>query len=361
MNLQFLSKQLNKKIQRQIQTQATYAFSVARSAHFLAQNLAMPMVERLAAGTKRPSPLEMRDQVQQIISQALALLKKDAENITNGFYPVEVLRPENPGKHAVRTLKIIWDGIALSRRRRDKKAHEFGSEEQQYLKDVPEYFRRNFHFQTGGYLTEQSADLYEHQVQILFMGAADAMRRMMIPMMKAEVSGDGEGLHFLEIGAGTGILSKFMKLAYPKAEITVSDLSEPYLAKARQQLAGQQGFHFVRAAGEELPFKAKTFDAVYSCFLFHELPLKVREQVLKESFRVLKTKGLLGFLDSVQKSDTQFLWALKQFPVDFHEPFYKNYTEHDMSALIENAGFSKIQKDIGLFAKALVAKKIRAH
>ena len=359
MNLPLWNKQWNKKLQRQIQTQATYAFSVARSAHYLAQNLSLPVVERLVVGTKRPSPLEMREQIQEIIQQALQLLKKDTQNIADGFYPIQVLRPENPGKHAARVFKIFWDGIAISKRRRDKKAHEFGAEEQQYLKDVPEYFRRNFHFQTGGYLTEQSADLYEHQVQILFMGAADAMRRMMIPMMKSDVSGDGEGLHFLEIGAGTGILSKFMKMAYPKAKITVTDLSEPYLAKAEQQLSGWEGFHFVRAAGEDLPFKAKTFDAVYSCFLFHELPLKVREQVLSESFRVLKTKGLLGFLDSVQKTDTQFLWALKQFPVDFHEPFYKNYTEHDMAALIKAAGFSKIQKEIGLFAKALVAKKIR--
>ena len=80
--------------------------------------------------------------------------------------------------------------------------------------------------------------------------------------------------------------------------------------------------------------------------------------MLKESWRVLKPKGVMGFIDSVQKSDTQFLWALKQFPVDFHEPFYKNYTEHNMAELIKKAGFSKIQKDLGFFAKALLAKKL---
>lgn len=349
---------LKKQIEHQIKAQASYFFSVARSAHFLSQNLTLPIVERLAAGTQRPSPLEMRGQIQEIILEALKLLKKDAQNIADGFYPMQVLRPENPSQHAVRWLKILWDGVALSRRRRDKKTHEFSDEAKKYLEDVPEYYRRNFHFQTGGYLTEPSAELYEHQVQILFMGAADAMRRMIIPMMKKEISGDGQGLRFLEIGAGTGILSKFIKMAYPKAHITVTDLSEPYLAKAQERWRDQKDIQFKLAAGEDLPFKDRTFDAVYSCFLFHELPLKIRQQVLKESWRVLKPKGVMGFIDSVQKSDTQFLWALKQFPVDFHEPFYKNYTEHNMAELIKKAGFSKIQKDLGFFAKALLAKKL---
>lgn len=352
-----IQQKTQQKIQPQIKRQLSFAFSLARSAHFLVQNLTLPVVERLVAGIKRPSALEMREQVQEIVFEAIKLLKKDAKNISDGIYPIEVLRPEGPGKHAVRWLKILWDGVALSRRRRDKKAHEFTAEAQQYLKDVPEYFRRNFHFQTGGYLTEQSAELYEHQVQILFMGAADAMRRMMIPLMKKEISGDGEGLRFLEIGAGTGILSKFIKMAYPKAQITVSDISEPYLMKAQANLSNNKDFKFVKTAGEQLPFEKDHFDAVYSCFLFHELPLKIRQEVLKETFRVLKPNGLIGFVDSVQKSDTQFLWALKQFPVDFHEPYYKNYTLHDMSEMISHEGFTNLRSDVAFFAKALAAKK----
>ena len=42
---------------------------------------------------------------------------------------------------------------------------------------VPDYYAQDFHFQTGGYLTEGSARLYDVQVETLFMGAAGPMRR----------------------------------------------------------------------------------------------------------------------------------------------------------------------------------------
>ena len=214
------------------------------------------------------------------------------------------------------------------------------------------------HYQSGGYLTEKSADLYEHQVEILFSGSADAMRRLIIPLFKEKYSNKGEGLHFLEVGAGTGRLTRFMKLAYPKARITVLDLSEPYLKKAQENLAEFKHVDFVQGKAESLPFKDHQFDAVYSCFMFHELPLEVRQLVLQESFRVLKGGGILGFVDSVQKTDAEdLMWALEQFPKDFHEPFYKNYSLHPMEDLIHQAGFKGIHKNQGFFSKALMAEK----
>ena len=34
----------------------------------------------------------------------------------------------------------------------------------------PRYFLQNFHYQSGGYLTDESAALYDHQVEVLFVG-----------------------------------------------------------------------------------------------------------------------------------------------------------------------------------------------
>ena len=41
----------------------------------------------------------------------------------------------------------------------------------------PAYYRRNFHFQSDGYLSAASAARYDHQVEVLFGGGAAAMRR----------------------------------------------------------------------------------------------------------------------------------------------------------------------------------------
>ena len=53
----------------------------------------------------------------------------------------------------------------------------------------PTYYLQNFHFQTGGWLTEESAKLYDTQVEILFGGAADAMRRIALGSLARALKG----------------------------------------------------------------------------------------------------------------------------------------------------------------------------
>jgi ubiquinone/menaquinone biosynthesis C-methylase UbiE len=104
----------------------------------------------------------------------------------------------------------------------------------------------------------------------------------------------------------------------------------------------------------ELDFKGQQFDAVYSCFLFHELPYEERKKVLSEAARVLKPGGFCGLVDSLQNEDRrEFDWALEQFPVDFHEPFYKNYLQNPMEGLLQEAGFAQIDRKVGFFSKAV--------
>ena len=115
---------------------------------------------------------------------------------------------------------------------------------------------------------------------------------------------------------------------------------------------------FVQGAGENLAFADESFDIVYSCFLFHELPLEIRRQVLSEGRRVLKQGGIYGLVDSIQAHEGEaFQWAIEQFPQDFHEPFYKNYTLHPMENLIEAEGFNKISVKPCFLSKAVVAIK----
>lgn len=346
------------KLKIPYQDKVTLGYSLARAAHFAVQQLTLPAIEFLATGqTRKSSPLEL-SQLRAAYAELFSLLKKDSENITQGLYPWEVLKPEKVTQHFMRYPRIILDGYNISKRRNARKQQDFVPEAQEFLKELPDYYQRNFHFQTGGYLTKESANLYEHQVEILFSGAADAMRRLIIPLIKKNYPGDGEGLHFLEVAAGTGRLTRFMRLAFPKAKITVLDLSYPYLKKAQENLREFERLDFVQGAAEALPFQDEKFDFAYSCFLFHELPLEVRRQVISEAFRVLKKGGFVGLVDSVQKEDAKNLtWALEQFPVDFHEPFYKNYTMNPMEGIMLNQGFGKLTKDRGFLAKALLGQK----
>ena len=340
------------------QDKLAFGFSLVRTLHFATQQMTLPIFELLSTGKGRRLLVLEPARIKVAYRELFKLLKKDSENIARGLYPAQVLAPEPPREHFLRFSKIILDGYRLSRRRQSKNAHDFPPEAHDFLKELPEYYQRNFHFQTGGYLTKESADLYEHQVEILFSGAADAMRRLIIPMIKKAYPGDGEGLSFLEVAAGTGRLTRFMKLAFPKAKITVMDLSYPYLKKAQENLKQFERLNFVQGAAEALPFQAEQFDFTYSCFLFHELPLEIRRRVVGEAHRILKSGGYFGFVDSLQKEDTvDFNWALDQFPLDFHEPFYKNYIMNPMEGLMSYQGFSAVDKDQGFFAKALLGQK----
>lgn len=332
------------------------AWSLARTIHFAVQQRSLPFLEYAWTGRKRVLPPDPKGFFKYTSKKLFQLIQEDADNIKNKIYPASVLIPESPIRHWKRTATILWDGLSIAKRRKQNIHDDFASSIDENLEKFPEYYKRNFHFQTDGYFSDHSADIYEHQVEILFAGTADPMRRLILPLIKKRIPNDGAGLKFLEIGSGTGRLSRFMKLAFPKAQITLLEASDAYLSKSREQLKGFKNIDFVHGFGEDLPFKNHQFDLVYSCFLFHELPVSVRKKVLEESKRVLKPKGLLGFVDSIQLGDDHKMdWALKQFPKDFHEPFYKDYIQRPMKDLLEEVGISgQLDQKIGFFSKALL-------
>ena len=73
---------------------------------------------------------------------------------------------------------------------------------------------------------------------------------------------------------------------------------------------------------------------------------------------VLFLSGYFSFVDSLQTDDKpDYNWALEGFPKDFHEPFFKNYVQHPMKELIEEAGFEVREVNYGFLSKCVVARK----
>jgi ubiquinone/menaquinone biosynthesis C-methylase UbiE len=283
---------------------------------------------------------------------------KDAENICNGYYPKQVLVTESLWAHAVRWPRVIQEAFSSAKRRKNNVSENFELDTENFLIESPKYYARNFHFQSSGYLSSESAEVYEHQVEMLFSGAANAMRRMVLVDLKKRLNfSDGEGLNFLELGSGTGALTQFVTQAFPKAHITCIDLSPYYLQVAKKKLQKFKRINFMKASAEDLPFKDKTFDVVYSCYLFHEIPPNVRSKIMSESIRVGKNNALIAVVDSLQKGDDAELeWALTQFPKDFHEPFYKSYIENSLEDLFAGSGLIEIKNNIGFLSKSVIGQ-----
>ncbi len=290
------------------------------------------------------------------------LFKFDAECIEKKVYPVSVLAPNRPFVHFNTLRKVYADALKVVYRKLKRKTDSFSKEALRLVEDMPEYYQRNFHFQTDGYLSDSSAEMYDHQVELLFKGTSHAMRRLFLKDMKEHfqsyVQTPNKKLHFLEVAVGTGSATEHLLKAFPNCKITCVDLSSTYLKKAQENFKDYSHIDFVQAAGENLPFKDETFDGVFSVFMYHELPCDVRVQVIEESLRVLKPGGYLGLTDSIQMDDDKKLnWAILEFPKDFHEPFFKNYINTALETLVPTQNTELIGKKIGFLTKALSYKK----
>ena len=128
------------------------------------------------------------------------------------------------------SFNFFMDLPKIDKRRTEKKFNDLNEKNE----DLPKYFLRNFHYQTDGYLSENSANLYEFQVETLFSGSAATMRRFsLLPIIEYLKSKD-EDLNFLDIGTGSGEFIKTIKYNCPKLKITCSDISKAYLEVAKK-------------------------------------------------------------------------------------------------------------------------------
>ncbi len=247
-------------------------------------------------------------------------------------------------------MRFFRDLPEVQRRRRDDINAEVFEEKRREGSALPRYYLQNFHYQTDGYLSDHSAELYDHQVEVLFGGAADAMRRQaLVPLHHHFRTRRTTEARLLDVASGTGRFLTFVKDNYPRLDVTALDLSPNYLAQARRLLAPWSRAHVVQAAAESIPAPDSSFDAVTCIYLFHELPRKVRAAAAAEMARVLKPDGILVFVETVQKGDRpDFDGLLELFPIGFHEPYYADYVRQDLDELFTGAGLEIVETTLGI-------------
>eukprot|EP00892_Ulva_mutabilis_P005100 jgi/Ulvmu1/2962/UM015_0002.1 len=202
----------------------------------------------------------------------------------------------------------------------------------------PDYYQNNFHFQTDGWFSSQSADAYEVTTESLFFGRQDAMQRGTLLAMnryfRGRMAQDWRCWRWAQARAGW---RRLCGDNYPAARLTVSDLSPFYLEKARSNMAYWQrcaspsarsagSVSFLQCAAEALPHEDACMDVVYCVYMFHEVPDDARRAALREFARVLKPGGVLIITDSIQEGDRPALTRLRAFSA-MNEPHYTSYVD----------------------------------
>jgi len=318
-------------------------------------NLVSPPVEQ----KRRPIPPELLLKLNNRLNQ---LIEADWQDAERGVYPHSLLF-DNPWEDFFRYYPVMWlDMLQLWGRANQKKYQDFSAEV--ITEGYPDYYLQNFHHQTDGYLSDFSANLYDLQVEILFGGSADAMRRRILAPLKQGLKAFAEvtprQVRILDVACGTGRTLKLIRSALPEASLFGTDLSPAYLRKANQLLSQIPGElpQLLHANAEDLPYLDNYFHAVTCVFLFHELPAAVRQRVIEQCFRVTQPGGVFIICDSIQVSDSpELIPVMESFHETFHEPYYKHYITDDLVERLEKAGFQNITTETHFMSKYLIAHK----
>ena len=279
-----------------------------------------------------------------------AAFEREWQDIEAGLFAAPRALAPDPAEFLRRSLLYFRDLPQVDARRHGELAELPPGEQGDGL---PGYYRQHFHFQTDGWLSEDSAALYDTQVEVLFTGAADVMRRRAMKPIAEWMAGRNQRyLRGLDVGCGTGRLLAFLHDAWPGMKWTGLDLSPPYLAEARRLIGRTARVKLIEGAAETLPFDAASLDLVVSSFLMHELPADVRATVLREMARVLKPDGLVVIVDSMQKGDhPSWDGLLDLFPHYFHEPYYADYVASPIEATAAEAGLTPLATERAFLSK----------
>lgn len=342
-----------------IQEAAYTASQSARVAWFVshfyaARRMSGPLTREGEVPFKSDKPVPSRDEIAKGLRELFA---RDLKHAKAGIYDLPQTGLPKLGRALRGSRKFFGDVPEHDRRRSERSHTEVEVRDGQNF--YPSYYLQNFHYQTDGWLSEESAKLYDFQVEVLFGGSADAMRRQaLVPLAEFLNDKDQRKVKLLDVACGTGSFLRAIKDNYPRLPVTGLDLSPDYLAEARRRLSRWWDVDFAHANAETMPFDDASFDVLTSVYLFHELPPRVRRDVAREMIRVLKPDGQLIFVDSLQYGDTEG-WdgLLEYFPEGFHEPYYASYLSEDLHGLFKEQGAELISSTPAFLSTVTVFEK----
>ncbi len=335
---------------------AAYALShVARTAWYAGHYIA---AQRLSPPLDGP-PAQGIPGWGAILADLQDLYARDLANIEAGLYKLPQDMVPRPARMLRQSQRFFRELPGVTQRRRHRLNSEVFTEDRK--QNYPRYYLQNFHYQRDGWLSDESAEAYDHQVEVLFTGGADAMRRQALPYLHKEVtrlSTNGMAPRVLDLATGTGRFLRDVKRAFPQIQLTALDLSANYLKKAEHILRRWKDTSFVEAKAEETGLGDDQFELITCVYLFHELPKKIRRDVAAEAYRVLKPGGLMVFVDSIQTGDhPQYDDLLHRFPLAFHEPYYENYIADDLDGVFKAAGFEIEAIERAFFSRVMALRK----
>ncbi|SRR6266498_3171899 len=207
----------------------------------------------------------------------------------------------------------------------------------------------------------EEIDAYYVLTRKAFDFLAPVYNIMTLPLAKirekvVEFTNAAKDATVLDVATGTGQQAfAFAKRGYSVIGI---DITESMLAIARSH--NNAGFvKFEVGDATRLRFEENTFDVACISFALHDMPLVIREKVLREMIRVAKPDGSILIID-YDLPDNKIIKALIYHFITLYEgEYYKQFIASDLETLLRKTGIEIIAEQSILFGAGRILKGVK--
>lgn len=147
-----------------------------------------------------------------------------------------------------------------------------------------------------------------------------------------------EGSRILDVATGTG--KQAFAFAEKGYEVIGVDLSDAMLAVARKNNKFGN-VKFETADATNLPYGDNHFDVSCVSFALHDMPVTIREKVLKEIVRVTKTQGVIAIVDYALPKSRVGSFLIYRLVGLYEGEYYSKFIKSDLDTLIRKTGVEK--------------------
>ena len=142
----------------------------------------------------------------------------------------------------------------------------------------------------------------------------------------------------LDLGAGTGLLTKFLFERYPEAEFKLIDMAEEMLKVAEKRFKEHENFKYIIADYTKYPFK-DSYDNIVSSLSIHHLEDIDKQKLYNKVYNALNEEGVFINADQVIGSSVNVDKDYQRKRIEKINEF--NLSEAQKNMVIERIKFDK--------------------
>jgi len=161
----------------------------------------------------------------------------------------------------------------------------------------------------------------------------------------------------LDVATGTG--AQALAFARRGHEVVGVDLSAAMIRVAQKKNRDGK-VRFDVADATDLPYPNGRFDVTCISFALHDMPLTIREKVLKEMVRVTRLGGTLLIVDYGLPKNRLGRWLIYRLVRLYEATYYREFIKSDLRGLLKQAGIKLDLERVVLLGAGRILKGTKA-